>query len=50
MPPDEAREFRAALFDTALSRRVLGLGDDWEPYVRDDSAGGRPSPSCDEEA
>ena len=28
MPPDEAREFRAALFDTALSRRVLGLDDE----------------------
>ena len=28
MPPDEAREFRAALFDSALSRRVLGLEDD----------------------
>ena len=28
VPPDEAREFRAALFDTALSRRVLGLDDE----------------------
>ena len=28
MPPDEAREFRAALFDAALSRRVLGLEDE----------------------
>lgn len=28
MPPDEAREFRAALFDTALSRRVLGVDED----------------------
>ena len=28
IPPDEAREFRAALFDPALSRRVLGIDDD----------------------
>ena len=28
VPPDEAREFRAALFDAALSRRVLGIEDD----------------------
>ena len=28
MPPDEAREFRAALFDSALSRRIFGIEDD----------------------
>lgn len=28
MPPEEARAFRAALHDSALSRRVLGVDDD----------------------
>ena len=27
MPPDEAKEFRAALQDSALSRRLLGVDD-----------------------
>ena len=28
VPPDEAREFRAALFDSALSCRVLGVDNE----------------------
>ena len=28
MPPEEARAFRAALHDSALSRRVLGVDDE----------------------
>ena len=28
MPPDEAREFRAALFDSELSCRVLGIDNE----------------------
>ena len=50
LPPDEARKLIAEFDDPAFSREVLGLGDDWEPYVRDDAVSRRPSPSCNGEA
>ena len=50
IPLEEARKLIAEFDDPAFSREVLGLGDDWEPYVRNDSAGTRPSPSHGGEA
>ena len=50
VPLEEARKLIAEFDDPAFSREVLGLGDDWEPYVRDDAVSRRPSPSCDGEA
>ena len=50
VPLEEARKLIAEFDDPAFSREVLGLGDDWEPYVRDDAVGRWPSRSRDGEA